>query len=164
MRHALWMVTFLVLSLASVVSVSAFQTASVSHGATATVVASNNAALSLIRVDTALTRYEGGSLVMELQPQQPDSTYVYERVFRVRNRTAQAKTISIAGVTGETSPGIHLTLTRHNNGLVLWQNGSNGSITTTLAPDAAFAVDITVDVDAGAPVTPTNLTITVDGR
>lgn len=164
MRRLHWVLTLTVLGLASVVSVSAFRSAAVHAGGTATVVSTNAAALALLRGDTDLGRFENGSLVIELQPQQPDSTYEYERVFRIRNNSTQAKSISIATVEGDGISGVHVTLMRRNNDLVLWQGGSNGGVTTNLNPDTALAIDMIVDVDAGAPLGSVNLVIRVDAR
>jgi hypothetical protein len=153
---------FVAMSLAFVAGAVAFKTSTITSGAGATVTTTSTAALSVVAVDPIGT-YVNDALRLTFLNQQPDSTYTYTSAFRVQDRTGQARSVSVAAVTGEGTPGVHLTISTTTPAATLWQSGSGGA---TVALPANMSVDfnVIVAVDQGATLSGANLTITLNGQ
>ncbi|MDB4894061.1 MAG: hypothetical protein JWN15_323 [Firmicutes bacterium] len=154
---------FVALSLAFVAGAVAFKTSAVTSSAGATVTTTSTAALSVEAVDP-IGSYVNNALRLNFLNQQPDSTYTYTSAFRVTNRTAQSRTVSVAAVTGESTPGVHLTIGKVSPAATLWQNGS-GVASVTLTANQAVDFNVMVTVDQGATLSGANpMSITLNGQ
>ncbi|HWI63377.1 MAG TPA: hypothetical protein VNT75_16190 [Symbiobacteriaceae bacterium] len=155
---------FLALALTTTVSVMAFRRAQVTNGAQITVASTDTAMLAVKTVDLSIASYVNNYVHLSFPNQQPNSTYVYNGVFKVQNRTPGTITLSVDSVTGEGTPGAHLTIADATTGTVYWQNGtSSGTRSMTSLLEATM--NVTIRLDSGMAIgSPINLSITVRGQ
>jgi len=164
MRRRIAFMPLALLALVAAVTVLALSTAEVSNSVTATISSTNSAALALEVADASVASISGGVLHLTFESQQPGSTYTYGGAFRIVNNTTATKAISIAAVTGESSPGVHLRLTQSGTGTVLWSSGSNGGVSVDVGAGINMLITIQVIVDSGATMVGTDLAVTVNGQ
>lgn len=154
----------LALVLAAVMSVMAFNRSQITNGAEVTIVTTGQASLAVIPVDPVYADDTSNHLVLTFPNQQPNSTYTYTSVFKVQNNTSATVTLTVAGVTGESTPGAHITLQDAGTSVVYWQNGSAVGSRTLTSMQAA-TMNVTISLDNGTPIgAQTSLTITVNAQ
>lgn len=150
--RASWAALILPVAITAGISVLAFGRAEITSGATMTVSTSDQAALAVLPADS-YANGAGGQVRLHFPEQQPNTTYTYKRVFKVNhNSSAASVSLSVASVTGESSPGAHITLQDSDTGIVYWKNGAAVSSRTLTAIDFEATFDVVIDMDPGAPV------------
>lgn len=166
MRRPALVLLGLPLVTAAVVSALAFKQSNVTSAAEITVTATNIAQLAMLVQDTAIaTITAGGVLQLSFPAQQPNSTYTYNNVFQVQNRTPATINVSVSNVTGELTPGAHLTITDSGTGLVLWQNGAATTNNVSVTSSGTASMNISVRLDSGvATGASQSLAITMKGQ
>lgn len=164
MRRPFLVVLLFLLVSTTLITTLAFRSAQPNSAASVTVASTDVAQLAVVQVDTSIATYSNGQLTLNFPSQQPNSTYTYNSVFKVINRTPATIAFSVSSVTGETSPGAHLTITDSADGTVYWSGGvaSNSKNMTSMA-EVSLNVSVTLDsgVTTGAPQ---SLSVTVKGQ
>jgi hypothetical protein len=156
---------FVAMSLAFVAGAVAFRSSDVKSGAGATVTTTSTAALSVEVVDSSIASYVNSALRLNFLNQQPDSSYTYNSAFRVTNRTAQSRAVSVGAVGGEATPGVHFTISTTTPAATLWQNGGSGGASLIFTANQAVDFNVMVTVDQGATLSGANpMSITLNGQ
>lgn len=152
-----------VVGLAVALNALAFKTASVTNAASFTVSATQSAALAIEAAAPAGTGFTTnglatGYLTLSIDDQmQPNSIYKFANVFQITNKAANTTT-SITGInyTAAVDPNVVVKL---------YKAGTPQELTNeTLAAAASVAVDMEIEVKAGAALATKNFNIVISGN